>query len=193
MARLKASNRRRQLLDAALPCFARAGYRRTTTARLAEAAGVTEPILYRHFDSKRDLYAALLDEASDRVVASLRWAAAAGSRAEDRLGRLIDAAAGTGADERLIARAMSEEPAEAEVAAAVLRGTGKVQRFLSAELARLQGNGVVRGDVAAGALARLLMQTAGPSTRKVLAQLLGGGAPSAGSAVGSTTATRPPG
>ncbi len=37
-------------------------YRGTTTAEIARAAGVTEPILYRHFDSKRDLYLACLAE-----------------------------------------------------------------------------------------------------------------------------------
>ena len=56
MARMRARDRRRQLLEVAADLFARYGYRGTTTARLAEHAGITEPILYRHFDNKQDLF-----------------------------------------------------------------------------------------------------------------------------------------
>ena len=42
-------------------------YRGTTTAEIARGAGVSEPILYRHFDSKRELYLACLDAAWSRV------------------------------------------------------------------------------------------------------------------------------
>ena len=41
----------------------RKSYRGATTAEIAREAGITEPILYRHFGSKRDLYLACLDEA----------------------------------------------------------------------------------------------------------------------------------
>jgi AcrR family transcriptional regulator len=49
--------------------FSEGSYRGTTTAEIARAAGVTEPILYRHFDSKRDLYLACLAESWTRVRA----------------------------------------------------------------------------------------------------------------------------
>jgi TetR/AcrR family transcriptional regulator len=61
-ARLPASERRAAVLDCACRVFSSGSYRGTTTAELAAAAGVTEPILYRHFDSKRDLYLACFDE-----------------------------------------------------------------------------------------------------------------------------------
>jgi AcrR family transcriptional regulator len=60
-ARLTAAERREALLDAALHAFTEGSYRGTTTAEIARAAGVSEPILYRHFASKRDLYLAALD------------------------------------------------------------------------------------------------------------------------------------
>ncbi len=47
---------RRLLLDAARDLFARQDYRSTTTREIAEAAGVTEPLLFRHFGSKAALF-----------------------------------------------------------------------------------------------------------------------------------------
>jgi AcrR family transcriptional regulator len=65
--RLPAAQRREALIDAALCAFVTGSYRGTTTAEISRAAGVSEPILYRHFTSKRDLYVACLDEAWRRV------------------------------------------------------------------------------------------------------------------------------
>jgi AcrR family transcriptional regulator len=59
--RLSAAERRRELVETAVRVFADGSYRGTTTAEIARAAGVSEPILYRHFASKRDLYLAALD------------------------------------------------------------------------------------------------------------------------------------
>ena len=61
-ARLPAEERKAAVLDCACGIFSTGSYRGTTTAEIARKAGVTEPILYRHFDSKRDLYLAVLDE-----------------------------------------------------------------------------------------------------------------------------------
>ncbi len=67
--RLAAPERRAALLDCACRVFSEGTYRGTTTAEIAREAGVTEPILYRHFDSKRDLYLACQTEAWGRVRA----------------------------------------------------------------------------------------------------------------------------
>ncbi|MBD0347764.1 MAG: TetR/AcrR family transcriptional regulator [Thermoleophilia bacterium] len=61
--RLSADERRAALLATALRAFSAGTYRGTTTAEIARAAGVTEPILYRHFESKQHLYLACLDDA----------------------------------------------------------------------------------------------------------------------------------
>jgi AcrR family transcriptional regulator len=61
--RLPAAERRQELLETALRIFAAGSYRGVTTADIARAAGVSEPVLYRHFPSKRDLYLACFDEA----------------------------------------------------------------------------------------------------------------------------------
>lgn len=68
--RLPAAERRSALVDAALRVFAVGSYRGVTTAEIALEAGVSEPILYRHFESKRDLYLACLDEAWARLQAT---------------------------------------------------------------------------------------------------------------------------
>ena len=59
--RLPAEERRAALLETACRLFSEGSYRGTTTADIAREAGVTEPVLYRHFDSKRDLYLACLE------------------------------------------------------------------------------------------------------------------------------------
>ena len=55
-ARLSAEDRKTAIVKAALPLFARKGYAETTTKDLARAAGVSEPLLYKHFPSKEALY-----------------------------------------------------------------------------------------------------------------------------------------
>jgi TetR/AcrR family transcriptional regulator, transcriptional repressor of aconitase len=54
--RLSAQARKLAIVKAALPLFARKGYAATTTKELARAAGVSEPLLYKHFPSKEALY-----------------------------------------------------------------------------------------------------------------------------------------
>src|SRR5438034_2324552 len=61
--RLRAEERRQAVLGTACRVFSKSSYRGATTAEIAREAGITEPILYRHFGSKRDLYLACLDEA----------------------------------------------------------------------------------------------------------------------------------
>ena len=70
-SRLSASARRQQLLDVALATFARNGYHETSMNDIADAAGVTKPVLYQHFESKRELYQALLDDVGERMVAAI--------------------------------------------------------------------------------------------------------------------------
>ena len=68
MPRLKAPQRREQLIEVATKLFARNGYEATTTAAIALAAGVTEPILYRHFDSKQELFVAIVRAVSAQTM-----------------------------------------------------------------------------------------------------------------------------
>ena len=62
-ARLPAAERRAAIVAAALEVFGAGSYARSTTAEIARVAGVSEPIIYRHFPSKKELWFASLDEA----------------------------------------------------------------------------------------------------------------------------------
>jgi AcrR family transcriptional regulator len=56
-----AMERKRQIIAEALRLFAQHGFDRVTIKQLANACDITEPALYRHFSSKEDIYAAVLD------------------------------------------------------------------------------------------------------------------------------------
>jgi AcrR family transcriptional regulator len=63
--RLDPSERRRQIVQAAMPLFACKGFSRTTTKEIAEAAQVSEGLLFKYFTSKTALYAAIIDICSN--------------------------------------------------------------------------------------------------------------------------------
>ena len=65
--RLKAEERRSQLLRIAKKLFSECGFENTTTKAIAAAAGVTEAIIFRHFASKEELYANILDRKADEI------------------------------------------------------------------------------------------------------------------------------
>ncbi|MCA9275063.1 MAG: TetR/AcrR family transcriptional regulator [Phycisphaerales bacterium] len=68
MSRLPAAQRREQLLDVAAQLFSEKGYAGATTAQIAKEAGITEPIIYRHFKSKRDLFVALIERTGRQTL-----------------------------------------------------------------------------------------------------------------------------
>jgi AcrR family transcriptional regulator len=72
--RLPGPERRAQLLEVACRVFARDGYRGASMEAIAEAAGVTKPVLYQHFPSKRALYTDLLLAEVGRLTAALEGA-----------------------------------------------------------------------------------------------------------------------
>lgn len=85
--RLPADARRQQILDVAIDEFGRAGYFGTSMNDIAEAAGVTKPVLYQHFDSKADLYRALLDEVGNRMLDAIAKATSDATDGRDRTER----------------------------------------------------------------------------------------------------------
>jgi AcrR family transcriptional regulator len=66
---MTSGERRAAILEAGVKLFSERGFRGTTTRALAEAVGVTEPVLYEHFKSKRELYAAIIESKSGENMA----------------------------------------------------------------------------------------------------------------------------
>lgn len=83
--RLPRDQRRAQLLDAANEVFTSKGYHAAAMDDIAEAAGVSKPVLYQHFGSKLDLYLALLDASCDRLVEVVEEALASTEDNADRV------------------------------------------------------------------------------------------------------------
>jgi AcrR family transcriptional regulator len=77
--------RRASLLDAASLVFAAKGYHAAAMDDIAEAGGVSKPVLYQHFPSKLDLYLALLDASCDSLVEVVREALASNDHNADRV------------------------------------------------------------------------------------------------------------
>jgi AcrR family transcriptional regulator len=84
-ARLPRDQRRAQLLDAAKEVFTTKGYHAAAMDDIAEAAGVSKPVLYQHFPSKLDLYLALLDSSCERLVEIVTGALASTDHNADRV------------------------------------------------------------------------------------------------------------
>jgi AcrR family transcriptional regulator len=87
--RLPVAERRALIVDAAGRLFGEYGYAGTRLDDVAAAAGVTKPILYRHFDSKRALYLALLERHRDDLGRFAGLIPAEG-RVEDRMRSVLD-------------------------------------------------------------------------------------------------------
>ena len=117
--------RRGELLDAADRIVQRDGPT-VSMASIAAEAGITKPILYRHFGDKEGLYAALAARHTDRLLEILQEALAAGGTARERVERTIGAYLSTIEAEPQVYRFLvhsAEFPAAAEA-------HGQVQTFL---------------------------------------------------------------
>lgn len=87
--RLPRAERRAQILRAATRAFARHGFADTGLDDIAEEAGVTRVVLYRHFDSKAELYRTILDRACERLAERV----GTDDFEDDAIAALLDAAA----------------------------------------------------------------------------------------------------
>jgi len=164
--RLAAKERRQAVLDTACRVFSRSSYRGATTAEIAREAGISEPILYRHFGSKRDLYLACLDEAwrDFREIAE----DAISADPKGCLGAIGDAYMAKQARIRLIdlwTQALTVASDDAVIAAALRTQVREVHDFLADVIRDGQARGVIHADrdpvaeawifVAAGLLATM--------------------------------------
>lgn len=83
--RMSGVERRAAIVQAAIQLFSKKGFRGTTTRELASAVGVSEPVLYQHFATKRDLYDAIVDRLIEETSATFQQSLAAlGEDYDDR-------------------------------------------------------------------------------------------------------------
>ena len=145
--RLTAEERRQAVLDTAGRVFSRSSYRGATTAEIAREAGISEPILYRHFGSKRDLYLACVDEAWGSFRAICEEASAADP--DKCLGAIADAYMVRGRKIRVIdlwIQALNEASEDKVIAAAVRKQIREVHDFFADVIRDGQQRGVVHVD-----------------------------------------------
>lgn len=146
MSRLPAAQRREQLLDTAARLFGERGFAGATTAELAKAAGVTEPIIYRHFASKKDLFIALLERTGQHTIQRWDEHLSKAQNPADRLSRLIGAnpmVVGEGRGVyRVVVQAMTEIQ-DPDILAALQQHITALHAFLAREVERAQDAGAV--------------------------------------------------
>lgn len=138
------------MLEAACAIFGRGTYRSTTTAEIAKQAGVTEPVLYRHFASKRDLYLACLEEAwrDTRLV----WDGALAEEADPTLWLTAMGRAYLATKDRrgqlahLWLQALAEVSEDPEIRKFVRRQLLEVHGYVADVIRRAQGAGGVLPD-----------------------------------------------
>jgi AcrR family transcriptional regulator len=122
--RLRRAERREQILAAATRAFARAGFTATGLDDIAAEAGITRVILYRHFESKADMYRAVLDRACTRLAETV----GTGNYGEDAVATLVGAAAADPDAFRLLFRHAAREPEFRDQADALTTAAAEVAR-----------------------------------------------------------------
>jgi TetR/AcrR family transcriptional regulator len=145
--RLTAEARRQAVLDTACRVFSQTSYRGATTAEIAREAGISEPILYRHFGSKRDLYLACLEEAWGSFRAVCEQALAGDP--DKCLGAIGDAYMAKSRKIRVIdlwIQGLNEASDDKVIAAAVRKQVREVHDFFADVIRDGQRRGVIHAD-----------------------------------------------
>jgi AcrR family transcriptional regulator len=148
--RLPAAERRQALIDVALQVFSEGSYRGTTTAEIARKSGVSEPILYRHFGSKRELYLACIEESWRRLRTVWEGAIAESSSAREWLPAMATSVFALKETKHLVAelwmQAVVEARDDAEVRRFLRRHMREVHGYVADVIRRCQDAGAVNPD-----------------------------------------------
>jgi AcrR family transcriptional regulator len=155
------TERRRQILDAAVECFARDGFHKTSMHDIVREAGVSAGTIYGYFAGKEDIIEAIADERHATESALIAEALGSGDVA-DALHRLAGAYLQWLRDpeesrrRRVNVQVWAEALHDERVAAIVGRGSG--QRALAAQaVARARESGRIRRDLDPDAVSRVML------------------------------------
>jgi AcrR family transcriptional regulator len=146
---MPAAERRLELVETAVRVFSEGSYRGTTTAEIARAAGVSEPILYRHFASKRDLYFAALDHVWAKARAAWEEAIAAAPDVRaglEAMGSRVGARDCKAQLAELWVQALSEATEAPELRKYVRKHKREVHEYFADVIRRGQAQGVLHAD-----------------------------------------------
>jgi AcrR family transcriptional regulator len=144
------SDRKRQLLAHAKQLFVTLGYQNTTTEKIAQKAGVSEPVLYRHFKSKKALFLEVLGEVRDATLNRWRSETAGLSDPLAKLYRIADLYLGTTREQALEFRVMHQsliEIEDSEIADFLRSFYLDSEALLAAVIASGQQTGVFRASL----------------------------------------------
>jgi len=162
ITRARADARRRQILDAALGCFARQGFHKTTMQDVVEHSGLSPGSIYCHFSGKQDIIVALVEERHRRERALLQRALEKQSFAEavDQLAADFIAVLST-PDERawrrLAVQIWAESLHNRRLAVTVRDGVEVPKAILARMVQRAKTQGELPRALDADAMARLLI------------------------------------
>jgi AcrR family transcriptional regulator len=161
--RLPRAERERQVLAAARALFAQRGYGAVTMDEVADAVGVTKPLLYIYFGNKEHLYLACMEPAAEELREAVASAVAQAERPADALEPGVRAFFSFVDRDRDAWRVLFDEtlPAGGEVARRVAEQRAELEALVARlVVARLPGRGVGRAAVEAEALSVALLGAA---------------------------------
>jgi AcrR family transcriptional regulator len=118
---MAAADRRAAILDAARTAFAERGFHQTSLDAVAEQAGVSKALLYEHFASKRELFAAMLEMHVEELVDRINRAVTSADPGEPRLRAGLEAFFGFVEERRGAWRIMFRNPGDPDVLESIAR------------------------------------------------------------------------
>jgi len=142
--RLSGPQRRERILAAAAEAFAARGYHAASVGDVAKAAGITKPVVYDHFASKRELFVELMETAREQLTSRGIEAMSGDAPLEVRLGAAITAFFAYVEENPATARVLFTPPTgEPDLLAAAQRvqaeATASIAAMLGAERELLAG------------------------------------------------------
>jgi AcrR family transcriptional regulator len=147
--RMSADERRESILAAARAEFSRSGYQGASTARIARAAGCSEPMLYKHFEGKQALFTAVLEQVQRAMEAAIDRVL---QRDEDPLGGWIEFLpdamnSGLYAEMVSLRKLAVTLSKEAEIRLMLMESTDRMRERVREAIERSKAGGYVRQDV----------------------------------------------
>lgn len=147
---MKAGQRRESILTSSAQVFARQGYEGASTADLARACGVSEPVIYQHFSGKEDLFCDVLDWAAAEILTDWHKTVSGITKVRDRILALTTVhphvLSGGGAAYEVLQIAQSST-AYPTVRLALTAAFRRFEEYLAELFAAGQHNGEFRADL----------------------------------------------